>query len=541
MRLVSSAVYNPSTGFRLLPFSDRRIAQGDASDIAALSKSIAEFLPDKYEKNANATNVNSLAAARALLTNAGIPPESLDAIIVATATPEMGFPSEACLIQLALGARNVDYAIDINAFPDNIFAGIHIGTTSPSYRGEGYKLVIIADSNEKWDKLSESAKPPRYLGGAIALLFHNDLHLQYPVGIPSLPYLATGHYLPGKPISNEELVSLVRELNQYDANETLVKTFPSSVSWIETMVGAKNRYYSSPDEDCVDLAEQALLLADKRSRGAFAPEKVTAIGCSTISGQQDVFNPAKDENRRPKYSVYPVARRLAERIGAKPLYAVDVSAACAGSTIANYVVNTAPVPANAIGQSIVNSVEQLDRIIDFDIDRDSNLVLFGSGDGIVIQGPRDPRYPLAGLRSLATTSNPFDGRAMDIYRNKRGLIKMPNGGRVLKDATRSMIANSHAAMEYAGWTKDMIDLMAPHQANQRIIDAVMKKDGLDPAIVLQTIQMTANISNATVPVGISLLDEEGRISYLVRGEKGTKIVETQFGSGVVGSAAACQY
>ncbi|MFH1917147.1 MAG: 3-oxoacyl-[acyl-carrier-protein] synthase III C-terminal domain-containing protein [Nanoarchaeota archaeon] len=541
MKLIHATQYNPHTGAHHLPQRDNHLTHKSDHDIHLNIDILHQYLPFASEPHSMSTTDLGLSAARELFKNTGISAHTLDSIVVATSTAERGFPSDACLIQLGLDARNVNYAIDVNAYPDNPYVGIYTALSSPSYSNKGHKLVIITDNHHKWEKLGQGNEPPKYLGSAIALLFLNTTECRYPAEIRHLPYLATGHYLPGAAITNEDIVRMVPELNQYDQDEQRVKTFPSSIPWIESMVGTKVRHTSKPDEDCVDLTEQALSKIQKRH--PFPIDQLNTIIVSTISASQDLYNPACNNAGNPKHSVVPVARRLAERIGANPDYTVDVGAACAGFAIANYLANTAPRPIRLLryGYSLLFGVEQLSRMIDFNDDRDSNLVLFGDGCGGILQGPPSFYQPHVGLHSISTTSFPFDGRAMDIFRNERGLIRMPNGSRVLKDATRSMIENAHAAMEYAGWTKDMIDLMAPHQANQRIIDAVIRKDGLDPAIVLQTIDRTANISNATIPVGLSLLEEEGKIQYLSREEKGMKIVMTQFGSGEVGSAIAAQF
>ena len=71
-----------------------------------------------------------------------------------------------------------------------------------------------------------------------------------------------------------------------------------------------------------------------------------------------------------------------------------------------------------------------------------------------------------------------------------------------------------------------VDLMIPHQANRRIIDAVGKRVGIDPARVFVNVQRYGNMSAATVPVALVEALEEGRV------KPGATLLLPAFGAGL---------
>ena len=90
-------------------------------------------------------------------------------------------------------------------------------------------------------------------------------------------------------------------------------------------------------------------------------------------------------------------------------------------------------------------------------------------------------------------------------------------------------------VERAGWELDDVDLLIPHQANLRIIDATARRLKLDPEKVFINVQRYGNTSSATVPVALTEALEEGRIT------PGADIVFAAFGGGLSWAAAAVKW
>ncbi|MFH1409061.1 MAG: 3-oxoacyl-[acyl-carrier-protein] synthase III C-terminal domain-containing protein, partial [Nanoarchaeota archaeon] len=482
-------------------------------------------------------------------------------------------------LQEYLGAANVDFAPVVNGYDTdkqdiNFFIGLHTGLVSPSFhhalgKGSGlskpYKLVVIADSHPKWDDLARQGEPkPNHVGGAVAILLQNTSDILYPVGIPSQPVVGTGHYLPGKPISNLEFTRTIPTVNIYRRGNLIdKKPVETSPEWIMTRMGAGYRHFSADDEDCPTLGKKAWGHAEHRY--GLDPSNIKILGVATETGDGDVFRPSIHGK-----TVIATSARLNRALGANAEYMFDVRFACAGNLMNTYLTSTAPVTLRGNDLAVDVSVEQLDRvedILDKNKDRDQSIGLFGSGAGILVRGAFDSRFPDAGLTSFISSSNPFDGALWYIYKNidpypefdlslfddpdlmphgnPYGIMRMPEGLSVFKLATRTMIENAHLAMRLGKWregdfehglTKEQIDLLNPHQANSRIIEAVAKRDEFTPDQLLNYVKLTSNISSASTAVSMSMREAEWGIPYLIRDGKGIYELKTEFGSGVVSTA-----
>lgn len=109
------------------------------------------------------------------------------------------------------------------------------------------------------------------------------------------------------------------------------------------------------------------------------------------------------------------------------------------------------------------------------------------------------------------------------------------GPEVFKRAVKGMGEASLAVLDEAGWTLEDVDLFIPHQANQRIIDAVARRLGLDDAKVFMNIHGYGNTSAATIPVALTEALEQGRI------RPGANLVLAAFGGGLSWGAVAVRW
>lgn len=243
-----------------------------------------------------------------------------------------------------------------------------------------------------------------------------------------------------------------------------------------------------------------------------SPESLDGIVVATVS-ERDNFPSA--------------AIKIQEKLGARNVrVAYDLQNACAGFP-------TALTTANALsrdsdGNWLVVASETLTRVNDY---TDINSHLFGDGAGAVVLTPKK------GIGQIVRTysrSEPFDDNNQMIFRDsKANCIRMPDGGAVLKKAVASMVDSAVQLKAECGW--DRADVYIPHQANERIIAGVEKKLSGDGAIVYRNISQYGNMSAATCAVALDEAIRDGTI------KKGSRVIVTSFGAGLVTSAVAIQF
>jgi 3-oxoacyl-[acyl-carrier-protein] synthase-3 len=211
---------------------------------------------------------------------------------------------------------------------------------------------------------------------------------------------------------------------------------------------------------------------------------------------------------------------------------MDVVAACSGFlyglTIADTMVRT--------GQSkraLVIGAEVLTQYVDY-TDR-GTCVLFGDGAGAAVLGPVDDG------RGILSTRIRSDGRYLEQLYSPGGGTRRPptaetlaagdhffkmKGNELFKVAVRSMGDISREVLEDAGLSADDVKLFIPHQANQRITDAVGKNLGVENERIYSNIAMHGNTSSASIPIALDECVEAGRIS------PGDLVLLASFGGGV---------
>jgi 3-oxoacyl-[acyl-carrier-protein] synthase-3 len=189
-----------------------------------------------------------------------------------------------------------------------------------------------------------------------------------------------------------------------------------------------------------------------------------------------------------------------------------------------------------MGQSkyaLVIGAEVLTQYVDY-TDR-STCVIFGDGAGAAVLGSVEPS------KGILSTRIKSDGRfAEQLYSPGGGTRLKPTaetlasgqhffkmrGNELFKVAVRSMAEISREVMDEAGIAADDVDLFIPHQANQRITDAVAKNLGVDESRVYSNIAMHGNTSAASIPIALDECVTAGRLS------DGDLLLMTSFGGGV---------
>jgi 3-oxoacyl-[acyl-carrier-protein] synthase III len=301
--------------------------------------------------------------------------------------------------------------------------------------------------------------------------------------------LGTGSYAPAKVVTNADLEKRVQ----------------TSDAWIVERTGIRERRMAADGENTSDMAHEAAKRA--LDMAGMRADELDGIIVGTIS--PDMPMPA-------------CAAFLQAKLGAKRSFAFDVSAACAGSlfgmSIAQQYIQTGQVK-----RALVIGVELLTRIIDWD-DRNT-CVLFGDAAGAMILGPS-----VDGNRGILSTHLHTEGSLTDILcirgggsmhpaspqmlENKLHKVSM-NGREVFKFAVRSLAEALEEAFQHNKMTAGDVTHLIAHQANIRIIDAVLERVGIPATKAFLNIAKYGNTSSASLP---TTLDEANRAGRLKAGD-----------------------
>lgn len=325
---------------------------------------------------------------------------------------------------------------------------------------------------------------------------------------PHVEIVSTGRWLPEKVLTNADL-------------EKMVET---SDEWIRQRTGISERRIASRAETCAYMGAEA--------------SKIAMCRANVQAGEIDLIVLA---TATPDRLLPSTACDLQALLGATNAAAFDVSAACSGFLYALSVAE-GHIAAGRGEIALVVSSEKMTSIVDW-TDR-STCVLFGDGAAaVIVRKAQNGRGVLSNyMRSDGTlaellwrpgggSSIPFDVAVLD---EKSHLVKMA-GSEVFKAAVRSMADAADQALVRAGLTSDDIDLLIPHQANIRIIEATAKYAGIPMDKVFVNVDRYGNMSSATVPIALDEAIEQGRI------KPGSNVLMVAFGAGFTWGSAVVRW
>jgi len=225
-----------------------------------------------------------------------------------------------------------------------------------------------------------------------------------------------------------------------------------------------------------------------------------------------------------------VASGTQKRLGARNAAAMDVNTACT-SFLYGLSTATALLRTGVVRSALVVGAEAPTPFMDWD--NRNVAVLFGDGCGAVVLQATDREEGLLAERlgCFGDNRDILDIRGVGgRYANQgipHGYTSWNfDGQEIFKRAVLGMTQASLEALAKRGLAIGDVDLMVPHQANQRIIDAVGKRVGIDPAKVFVNVQRYGNMSAATVPVALVEALEEGRV------RPGATLLLPAFGAGL---------
>lgn len=308
--------------------------------------------------------------------------------------------------------------------------------------------------------------------------------------------LGIGAYRPARVVTNEEIC----------------RTIDSSDEWIRERSGIVTRHFAAPDESVVDMAVAASGKAI--AHAGIEAEQIGAVLLATVTHPLQTPSAAVD---------------VAYRLGATKAGSFDLSAACAGFC---YGVATANdlVRGGTAEYVLVIGVEKLSDFTD-SYDR-SSAFIFGDGAGAVVIGPSDEP-------GIGPTVWGGDGSQYDAITQRASWIDVRDhnidfphltmqGQKVFRWAVWQMAPVAAQAMEAAGVDPEELGAFIPHQANMRIIDAMIKQLKLPPHVpVARDIADTGNTSAASIPLAMDRMLAAGEA------RSGDTALLIGFGAGLV--------
>ncbi len=310
-----------------------------------------------------------------------------------------------------------------------------------------------------------------------------------------------------------------RVLTNFDL-EGMVDT---SDDWIQTRTGIRERRIADKKTAASDLAAAAAQEALKDAK--LKPEDVDLIIVATVT--PDMLSPA-------------TSCLVQAKIGAVNAACFDLNAACPGFIYA-LVVAQQFIATGRYNNALVIGAEVLSKFVDWK-DR-STCVLFGDGAGAAVLRP----VKSGGIISIYLGT---DGTLAELLYIPAGGSRTPpshktiderlhylkmKGKEVFKNAVRSMESSARRAVSEAGLEIKDIDMLVPHQANLRIINATTEKLGIDPKKVFVNLDKYGNMSSASTIVALYEAFKQRRI------KRGDYILMVAFGAGLAWGACVIKW
>ncbi|RUM29517.1 MAG: 3-oxoacyl-ACP synthase [Aquifex sp.] len=304
--------------------------------------------------------------------------------------------------------------------------------------------------------------------------------------------VGTGVYLPEKVLTNFDLEKMV----------------DTSDEWITTRTGIKERRIAE-SETVTHMATEAAIKALQDAN--ISAEELDLIILATLT----------PEKRFPS-----TACLVQAQIGAKGVYAFDISAACSGFLYALDIADSF-IKSQKAEKVLIIGAEKLSEAVDWS-DR-ATCVLFGDGAGAVVVVKSEDESDVIASRMYS------EGTLEELlYADKCGYIRM-KGRELFKAAVRNMEEVCREVLQKAQVNPEEVSLVIPHQANVRIINALVEKLGIPKEKVIVNIDKYGNTSAASIPIALHEAIKEGRV------KRGDLILMTAMGGGLTWGATLLRY
>lgn len=317
-----------------------------------------------------------------------------------------------------------------------------------------------------------------------------------------------GAYVPSQILTNADLEKMV------DTND----------EWILSRTGISERHIAGPDETTASMAAVAGLRAI--ATAGLGPDDIDLILVGTLT---------------PDYAMPSTAALVKAAIGNKRAAAMDIYAACSGF-VYGYATANAYIASGMAKHVLVIGAETLSRYTDFS-DR-STCILFGDAAGAAVLSASDEPGGTLGIEMTTDPSGayliwlPAGGAARPATAATLAAgehyMKM-KGSETFKMAVRTLGSTAQASIVRAGLELSDIDLVVPHQANVRIIEALARSLDFPMEKVFVNVRHYGNTSAASVPLALTEAVAAGRV------KQGDRVLFVAFGSGLTSGAITMQW
>lgn len=317
-----------------------------------------------------------------------------------------------------------------------------------------------------------------------------------------------GKYVPRRVLTNDDLTHMVE----------------TSDDWIRTRTGICERRIVEDGETTSSMAIQAARRALEVAR--LNPAHLDLIVVATVT---------------PDHAFPATACLVQNALGAWRAAAFDLSAGCSGFVYSLGVVSDM-MSTGAYGNALLIGAETLSCITDWS-DR-GTCVLFGDGAGaLVLQAGENEGGVLSTILGA-------DGSGAELLQLPGGGSRYPashytvseglhylqmKGREVFRFAVKKIPSATEEVLEQAGLQLSDVNLLVPHQANQRIIEAAVRGLGMPPKVVYSNLERYGNTSGASIPIALCEAIEEGHI------HPGDLVVCVGFGAGLTWGASAIRW
>ena len=289
----------------------------------------------------------------------------------------------------------------------------------------------------------------------------------------------TGSYLPGDPVTNDDLVA---------------RGIETSDSWIVERTGIRQRHLAAPGQ----MASELALEASRRAidSAALKPDDIDLIVVATST---------------PDYIFPSTAALLQAKLGIRSGGAVfDLQAVCSGFVYAMAVADKF-IRSGSHRRALVVGAEVFSRILDWS-DR-GTCVLFGDGAGaVVLEASERPGILATALHADGSQNGILcvPGQVANGQVTGDPFLRM-DGQAVFKFAVKALGDVAQEVLAEAGVSAESVDWLIPHQANVRILQATARRLSLPMEKVLVTVEQHGNTSAASVPLALDLAVRDGRV------------------------------
>ncbi len=323
--------------------------------------------------------------------------------------------------------------------------------------------------------------------------------------------LGTGHYVPDKVVTNFDIMKMMETTDEF----------------IVTRTGVRERRHAEADVSTSDLAVKACQAA------------VADAGLTMDQIDLLITNTITPDHHDPGWGFF-----LQPRLGICGGPVMDIKEQCAGLiyglSIADHYIR-----AGTYRHVLIACSEVLSKRIDGSYDGRNIGILLGDGAGAVVVGPSDDGE--TGIRSTILHADGTEAKALytaapgtaqgkmdfvDAGDVEAGRVHFRMDGKtVFEHGVAGMSGAALESLEVNGLTLDDIDLLIPHQANLRMLEAVVEKVDIDQEKVFVNVEKFGNIASACLPIALDQARKAGRI------KKGNLVLLVAFGSGFVWASA----